>query len=245
MKKGIWNDEEVVSLFRGVESYKQGGQSIKEAFISHAEKYGRKPNSVRNYYYHEIDNLKKDAKRAARLKIDLDSHQKSVINYFSPQEEEKVMKQIDKLVGEGCSVRKACLTLSNGDVSTMLRYQNKYRTYLAGKQKQSNIIKFAQRKKEVLTEADIQSLFMGLVRLVKRSAIDELSSKMKQEREASNFLLRKTLVDLNKKDREIKALKEEFIHIKSENARLVQSMIELKCDKASKLSKHLKEKNAF
>ena len=46
----------------------------------------------------------------------------------------------------------------------------------------------------------------GLVRLVKRTAVEELSDKMKEERESSNYLLRKALVDLNKKEKEIKRL---------------------------------------
>ena len=119
--KGIWKNSEVKELFNVVEDYKDKNKSLKLAFIAHAEKYGRKPNSVRNYYYHEVDNLKLDEKRLQKLGINLNRHNKSNINYFSPEEEQKLMQEVDALVKKGISVRKACLTLSGGDVSQMLR----------------------------------------------------------------------------------------------------------------------------
>ena len=239
MKKGLCKDEEVKSLFQYVEEVKRSNEPLKNAFILHAKKYGRKPNSVRNYYYHEVDNLSDDSVRAKKLKIDMKNHEKNEINYFSESEEMELMKEIENLVKEGNSVRKACLNLSGGDVDKMLRYQNKYRNYLAKKKDndKSNIIKFTKKKAEILTESDINSLFMGLVRLVKRTAVEELANKMKEERESSNYLLRKALVDLNKKDKEIKQLKADFINLKMENSKLMQNMIKLKCDKASKLTK--------
>ncbi len=239
MKKGLWRDEEVKSLFQYVEEVKRSNEPLKNAFMLHAKKFGRKPNSVRNYYYHEVDNLTDDLVRAKKLKIDMKNHEKNEINYFSENEELELMKKIENLVKEGNSVRKACLTLSGGDVDKMLRYQNKYRNYLTKKKDndKSNIIKFTKKKTEILTESDINSLFMGLVRLVKRTAVEELAGKMKEERESSNYLLRKALVDLNKKDKEIKQLKADFINLKMENSKLMQNMIKLKCDKASKLTK--------
>lgn len=241
MKKGLWADEEVKSLFQYVEEVKSNSEPLKNAFILHAKKYNRKPNSVRNYYYHEVDNLASDAKRAEKLNIDIKNHEKNEINYFSQSEEDELMKKIENLVKEGSSVRKACLTLSNGDIDKMLRYQNKYRNYISKNKDASknNIIKFTKRKNEILTESDINSLFMGLVRLVKRTAVEELSGKMKEERESQNYLLRKALVDLNKKDKQIKELKEEFMQLKMENARLVQNIMKLKCDKATRMTQKL------
>ena len=52
MKKGIWSNQEVKELFNQVEQTKKSGRPLKDAFIAHAERYTRKPNSVRNYYYH-------------------------------------------------------------------------------------------------------------------------------------------------------------------------------------------------
>ena len=192
MKKGIWKNQEVKELFLEVENVKANNKPLKDAFINHAKKYNRKPNSVRNYYYHEIDNLSKDSKRLEKLKIDLSKHEKSSIIYFSKEEENDLMKKIDDMVSGGMSVRKACYTLSKGDVGQMLRYQNKYRNFLS-KTNSANennldgekIIKFT-KKRTTLTDNEIQSLFMGLVRLVKRNAIEEISDKVKVDFENAN-----------------------------------------------------------
>ena len=140
MKSGIWSNQEVKDLFKAVEEIKGSSQPLRKAFIMHAEKYSRMPNSVRNYYYHEIDNLTNDKTRLKKLAIDLSKHKKNNINYFSEEEEQSLMNKIDMLVKQGSSVRKACLTLSNGDVGQMLRFQNKYRNFLS-KQKSNEIYK--------------------------------------------------------------------------------------------------------
>ena len=241
MKKGLWNDNEVKDLFETIEKAKKGNQALKEAFVSHAKKYSRQPNSVRNYYYHEVDNLWKDKKRAFALQIDLTKHQKTSINYFSEEQEQALMNKIKSLVASGYSVRKACFTLENGNVGEMLRYQNKYRNYISksSPKKQDNIIKFSNSKHDKLTENDINSLFLGLVRIVKRSAMDEVASKFKEEKENANTMLRKAIVDLNKKEKEIAQLKEMFKNLKNQNAKLAELVNQASCDKASKLRKKL------
>lgn len=247
MKKGIWKNQEVKELFLEVENVKANNKPLKDAFINHAKKYNRKPNSVRNYYYHEIDNLSKDSKRLEKLKIDLSKHEKSSIIYFSKEEESDLMKKIDDMVSGGMSVRKACYTLSKGDVGQMLRYQNKYRNFLS-KTNSANennldgekIIKFT-KKRTALTDNEIQSLFMGLVRLVKRNAIEEISDKVKVDFENANQELRKAIIELHNKEKEYKDLKSEFLKIKEENAKLISNMIKLKCDKATKLREKLEK----
>ena len=214
MMKGIWKNQEVKDLFKAVETIKDQNKSLKDAFFSHAKKYARKPNSVRNYYYMEVDRLKNDAKRLARLNIDLNKHKKNEIVYFSDKEQDKLLQDIDSLVKSGQSVRSACLKLSNGDISLMLRYQNKYRNYLA-KQKpedhsEGNIIKFA-KKKTLISESELQALFMGLVRLVKRSAEETANAKNNEALEKANSDLRLALQELSSKDRQIKILKESFL----------------------------------
>lgn len=244
MEKGLWADEEVKNLFSSVERVKAKSGSLKEAFFLHAQKYSRKPNSVRNYYYHEVDNLCKDKQRAIRLQIDLKKHQKSKIDYFSKEQEKDLITKIDRLVKSGSSVRKACFTLAEGDVGVMLRYQNKYRNFhnRSKFEKPDNIIKFA-RKKEGLSESDINSLFLGLVRLVKKSALEEISEKMKNQLEKTNLMLRKAVVELGEKDEQIANLKDMFAKLKEENKRLMKGVVKSNCDKASKLRKKLTAKS--
>ena len=243
--KGIWENNEVKELFSVVESFKQKNKSLREAFQTHAEKYGRKPNSVRNYYYHEVDNLKADNKRLENLGINLDKHNKISIIYFSQEEEEKLMQDIDKLVKSGVSVRKACYTLSNGDVGQMLRFQNKYRNYLAKTQQKretlppkvenSNIITFKKVQQRTLSDSEVQSLFMGLVRLVKKTALEESEEKYRKQILQANDNLRKAILELNSRERDYNKLKEDFLRIKSENSSLMNSVLKLRCEKANKL----------
>ena len=95
-------------------------------------------------------------------------------------------------------------------------------------------IKFT-KKKESITEGELQALFMGLVRLVKRNAQDEVNSQMKMLVEKANNDLRKAIVALNSKEKEYQELKNEYTRIKEENSKLVKDVFKLKCDKAGKL----------
>lgn len=244
MKKGIWKNEEVKDLFKTVEEIKNSNKSLRVAFARHAAKYSRKPNSVRNYYYHEVDNLKDDKTRLKQIGIDLSKHEKNEIKYFSQEEEDSIMHKIDAEVKNGVSVRKACFNLSGGDVELMLRYQNKYRNFLAkhkGEEKQNNIIKFTQ-KRTIISDAEIQALFMGLVRLVKKNAVDEANSKMLNSLEKTNIELRKTIIELQSKEHEIERLKKEFARIKQENTKLLEGAYEKRSERAEKLREKLKSR---
>ena len=172
--QGIWDGKEVKKLFQTVEKCKEKNLPIKEAFVSHARAFARKPNSVRNYYYHEVDNLSKDSTRCQKLGINLSLHGKTDITYFSDKEEGFVISEIERMRKEGMSVRKACLTLANGDASLMLRYQNKYRNQTLKvkdeKVADDKVIAF-KKPNRALSDSEVQSLFMGLVRLVKKNAL--------------------------------------------------------------------------
>ena len=237
--KGIWANKEVRELFSSVEQKKAQGIALRKAFEEHAEKYNRKPNSVRNYYYQEIDNLSNDEKRLEKLKINLTLHKKNKSEGFSKSEEKCLVDKIDELKCQGKSVRSACYELSNGDPTIMLRYQNKYRNFTKAKQEQNveqnNIIRFTSRK-QGLSENDITSLFMGLVRLIKRNIASDLEEKQAKEKEGLNEKLRKAIVMIGEKDSQLLTLKEKFEKLRKENQNLNQKMIKLKCEKANLLS---------
>ena len=247
MKNGIWENEEVKSLFSTVEEEKSQNKSLRFAFAMHAHKYRRKPNSVRNYYYHEIDNLKNDAVRLKKIGVDLSKHEKYEIKYFSKEEEKLLMQKIDCDVKNGVSVRKACLDLSGGNVELMLRYQNKYRNFLSKeqpKEERDNIIKFT-KKRSTISDAELQALFMGLVRLVKKSVYDEMNEKIILNKEKSSTELRKMIVQLQDKERELGQLKAEFLKIKQENAKLIENINSSRSEKAQKLKEKLESKQTI
>lgn len=245
-----WEDLEVKNLFSEVEETKKKGKAVRQAFIEHAKKHGRKPNSVRNYYYQEVNNLLADNGRVKELGIDISLHQKQEIKFFKEEEEEKIVKSIEALVNQGDSVRQACLKLSGGDVALMLRYQNKYRNHTIksfNDEKPANILEFKSPQRG-LSDSDLNSLFMGLVRLVKKTAIEETSLQLKKEKDSVSFLLKKTLIELHKKEREINILKEDILKLTKENKKLEEKRLndktlhaKLLAQKLSKFKAGLKE----
>ncbi len=230
----LWNDDEVKSLFNEVEYCKNNQQALRMAFVLHAKKFKRKPNSVRNYYYKEVDNLASNEQRCKRLGIALEKHQKTHFVAFDEKEEEKLLKDVSEMVASGKSVRAACQILSGGNLSLMTRLQNKYQN---SKKKESNVIPFRQKQK-LLTENDINSLFMGLVKLIKKTAIEDFMEKTKLEKQSSSFLLKKAFLDLNKKDKQIADLRADFEKLKEENKTLL-TQLEKSASKNDALKRHL------
>ncbi len=205
-----WNDREVKELFVEVEKCKKESVSLKEAFLAHAKTFNRKPNSVRNYYYHEVDNLQNDVERTQRLGIDLSKHVKTHFEGFDKVQEGELFEKIEKLTIEGLSVRSACLKLSGGNLTLMTRLQNKYQNMKRKlEKKEDKIIPFKQKR---LTESDINNLFLGLVKLIKKTAVEEV-----QNNSGTNELLKKAFKELNEKDVQIVKLKHENEKLKAEN----------------------------
>ena len=158
-----WEDEEVKTLFRFVEIKKSEGVALINIFKQYADKTQRHANSVRNYYYKELANLKLDTRRLKELNIDISCHfAKEVIPFFLLQTKELINK-IDELISKGYSVRGACLKLSGGNASDMIRMQNKYRLETKYKERNmGNIIKMPI-KKDVISDEEINALVLGLV----------------------------------------------------------------------------------
>ena len=213
-----WEDEEVKTLFKFIEIKKSEGMALVTIFDKYANCTKRQKNSVRNYYYKELNNLKNDKDRVQKLNIDLSKHIVSKGVPFSKEEEEKTIKEINKLIDSGCSIRKACLTLSNGNVPVMLRLQNKYRALSQKKENKSSmgqIIKMPTRS-EKLSEEDIKALFMGLVKLVKKQEAENIKSMYENELYKANEKLNKAIVEIANKQSKIEKLKSEIEIVKNE-----------------------------
>ena len=228
----IWRDDEVSALFQEVELCKTKKQSLKFAFQKHAENFKRKPNSVRNYYYKEVDNLLKDDIRAKRLSIDLEIHKKSHFVCFEKQEEKNIVQEIDNLIKSGMSVRSACFKLSNGDLTQMTRLQNKYQNM-----KKTNVIPFRQKRK-VLSDSEINSLLLGLVRLIKKTAVDEFVQN-NNSASVQTSIMKKAFCELNEKDAQILELKANFDRLKRENQELLTKLKSI--EKKDSLKQHIKK----
>lgn len=113
-----WQASETDQLFSAVREASAQGVPLRSVFERLADQLGRKPNSIRNYYY-------------ACLRQQPDSAPRSpAFLPFTPEETHQLLRQVLMARGRGMSVRACVMQLAEGSRSRMLRYQNKYRTIL-------------------------------------------------------------------------------------------------------------------
>ena len=114
-----WQEEETSRLFTAVKEASAAGEPLRSVFESLSDDLGRKPNSIRNYYYAAL----RQHPDAAQLKS-------APFTLFTPEETRELLRQVLMARGQGMSVRSCVMKMAGGDHSLMLRYQNKYRTLL-------------------------------------------------------------------------------------------------------------------
>ncbi|MEG1499788.1 MAG: hypothetical protein RR400_01805 [Clostridia bacterium] len=222
--KGAWKDGEIKKLFLFVEDGKKKGNSLGNIFKKYAGECKRQPDSIRNFYYSEISEFKKNPELANSLEIDLTWHEIKSQNCFGKEEEKKLLSEIADLQTKGFSVRKACLFLAKNNLEDMIRFQNKYRNLI---KKEKGVIKskkdktmaskksvnldvgnvlFMPSQKQRLEDKDIEALFLGLVKIVKKNALQSVNEKIGQELFVANENLRKAFVQISSKENKIKQL---------------------------------------
>ena len=72
-------------------------------------------------------------------------------------------------------------------------------------------------KKQTLTDDEIKSLFMGLVKIVKENAIENNSQEIQLYLEQAEMRKRRELVLLKQKQAEIESLNQEIANLKQKN----------------------------
>lgn len=113
-----WSEEESSLLWKTADEAQERGLPLKQVFEQIAERTGRRPNSIRNYYYAQVREREGGKARTAR---------------FVPFKEGEVLSLVETVLrckAAGQSVRACLQSLSGGNHSLMLRYQNKYRAVL-------------------------------------------------------------------------------------------------------------------
>ena len=113
-----WSDSESKLLWETADEAQQQGLPLKAVFEQIARQTGRRPNSIRNYYYAQVRQHENGQERPARFVP------------FTQQEVDWLMEQVLVARSAGQSVRACLQKLSGGDHSLMLRYQNKYRAVI-------------------------------------------------------------------------------------------------------------------
>ena len=113
-----WQEAETARLFTAVREANAAGAPLRSVFEALSSDLGRKPNSIRNYYYACLRQQPDAANRTPAFQP------------FTPEETHEMLRQVLMARGQGMSVRACVMQLSGGSHSRMLRYQNKYRTIL-------------------------------------------------------------------------------------------------------------------
>lgn len=115
-----WSDAEEKLLFEHAKLARENGQPLKSVFDEVAVQTGRKPNSIRNYYYAKV---KEGACEGAAF------HSAAFVP-FKESEVRELMRTVLAAQARGMSVRACTLNMGGGDTKKMLRYQNKYRAVI-------------------------------------------------------------------------------------------------------------------
>jgi len=117
-RRSGWTESESQLLWETADEAQQQGLPLKAVFERIAEQTGRRPNSIRNYYYAQVREHGDGQQHPARFVP------------FTQQEVDWLMEQVLIARAAGQSVRACLQKLSGGDHSLMLRYQNKYRAVI-------------------------------------------------------------------------------------------------------------------
>lgn len=121
MNRAGWQNGEEAFLFNEVARGRAAGLPLKAVFERVAAETGRKPNSIRNYYYARV----KENGAAAS-----EAFHSAAFVPFSEDEMRALLRTVLTEQAKGVSVRACTLRMGQGDTKTMLRYQNKYRSLI-------------------------------------------------------------------------------------------------------------------
>jgi hypothetical protein len=120
-----WSEAEEELLRERLSNAAHEGTPLREVFDTVALDTGRKPNSVRNYYYTALRSHFAGSEEPALVR-----RERSSFTPFTDDEIRQLLKNILSKQASGMSVRACAMALGGGNRSRMLRFQNKYRSLL-------------------------------------------------------------------------------------------------------------------
>lgn len=114
-----WREEEISQLREAVRRAGGEGEPLRGVFERVGASLGRKPNSVRNYYYACLKREESDSVPHA-----------APFQTFTTDEVYQLVHDVLAARARGVSVRACVQQMANGSRKDMLRFQNKYRSVL-------------------------------------------------------------------------------------------------------------------
>lgn len=218
-------------IFEAVDKMKS---NLKQVFKAFSIKWNMNENSVRNFYYLQLKKLQQDKHYLEKCQINAEID-KQELNYFNEDEKEWLVKNILQGLNNGYSVRGICTKLANNDANLMIRYQNKYRAilkhdskyleeiankynidYINNNKLPKNVIKINSNN-NCLSDSEINSLFMGLVRLIKNNTLSQLNSVLKKEYQIATSNLKQV-------KNELRSVSEKLVEEQRKNKQLTQCL---------------------
>ena len=210
-----WKDEEKLMLWDEVKRAQKLGAPLKRVFETVAKKTGRKPNSVRNYYYMKVKETGEIEQKPST---------------FTPFTKEEIYTLLRTLLGSaasGESIRGASLRLAGGDKTLMLRYQNKYRSLIKNgralvekvlkdmdkdgekyispydtiktsvQAKESRMMPESVIKALMATDVDVKSFFKGLAKVAGMAVLKDSTEEELRQLAMQNETIRNENAQLN------------------------------------------------
>jgi len=223
--KAKWKDDEIKMLFGIVKNNNKKNVSTLDSFREFSNITKRNIYSVRNFYYSYLKILGQNTRLAKQLEIDINDFKVQQFKHFDEPSASTLIQKIDKLKQGGLSTRSACFKLCGGDIKQMLRYQNKYQNCKKDK-KCAKIYNFPvqNKQKTALSDDDIKSLFMGLVKLVKENANQDCKTKYELFLEKTEEQKRLHFIEIEQKNFEIAELNNNILKLKQQNLQLNQKL---------------------
>ncbi|HEY8419774.1 MAG TPA: SANT/Myb-like DNA-binding domain-containing protein [Clostridia bacterium] len=249
-----WTVEETKRLFDLCAKARKEGKGLKTAFETVAKEVGRKPNSVRNYYYAHLKTLNLMPEMSQKLGIKVLPSKTTSFKTFSEEEIVDLVRHILIEQGKGKSVRSITTEMAKGDKSLMLRLQNKYRSVVFRQRKKTESIMKQLRAekitfynpytKSIVTDGveepmDDYALFSNLKTIT--ASLDDEQVKdlfkglarlvqMATSNTSDDQALDIKLLELKKKEEEAKKLAEENAALKQTIEQLKLELTERKLD---------------
>ncbi len=120
--RGGWRPEETERLWAQVHRANELGEPLRSVFERVGSELGRKPNSIRNFYYAQLKEREEpELKRALPFST------------FKDDEVRQLLRHVLTARAQGVSVRACVQQMAEGDKTRMLRFQNKYRSTIKGR----------------------------------------------------------------------------------------------------------------
>ena len=117
--RGGWQENEITQLREAVRRAGGNGEPLRGVFEQIGASLGRKPNSVRNYYYACLK--REEAGNVPHA---------APFQTFTQDEVRQLVHDVLAARAQGVSVRACVQRMAGGNRKNMLRFQNKYRSVL-------------------------------------------------------------------------------------------------------------------